>query len=220
MSSVSTPNQVQQSTPQSPTRVRYTTFQSELELPLINALIEKELSEPYIVYTYRYFLNQWPQLCLLAWSTQCDAEDDGDASLQQPGTHAKRGDEAIGVIICKIERHMKGQRKMRGYIAMLSVRPDHRGQGIATQLVTRANKIMSSMGAQEVALETEADNLASLALYERMGFMKEKRLHRFYLNGKDCFRLILPLDESDRQNGNDYGQARTSMGSQALSRIA
>jgi N-alpha-acetyltransferase 30 len=26
-----------------------------------------------------------------------------------------------------------------------------------------------------------------------MGFVREKRLHRFYLNGKDAFRLILPV---------------------------
>lgn len=64
-------------------------------------------------------------------------------------------------------------------------------------------------------LETEADNAASLALYESFGFIREKRLYRFYLNGeilakrrewkgdahalrnvstgKDCFRLVLPI---------------------------
>jgi peptide alpha-N-acetyltransferase len=35
------------------------------DLPLVTALIDKELSEPYSIYTYRYFLNQWPQLCIL-----------------------------------------------------------------------------------------------------------------------------------------------------------
>lgn len=30
-----------------------------------------------------------------------------------------------------------------------------------------------------------------------MGFVREKRLFRFYLNGKDAFRLILALGDGD-----------------------
>lgn len=41
---------------------------------------------------------------------------------------------------------------------------------------------MREQGADEVVLETEADNDKSLGLYERMGFWREKRLWRFYLN--------------------------------------
>ncbi len=29
-------------------------------------LIDKDLSEPYSIFTYRYFLRQWPQLCYMA----------------------------------------------------------------------------------------------------------------------------------------------------------
>jgi len=52
---------------------------------------------------------------------------------------------------------------------------------------------MQDSGAQEIALETEFDNAPALALYTSLGFVPEKRLHRFYLNGKDAFRLVLPL---------------------------
>ena len=45
----------------------------------------------------------------------------------------------------------------------------------------------------QVVLETEFDNFAALSLYESLGFIREKRLYRFYLNGKDAFRLVLPL---------------------------
>jgi peptide alpha-N-acetyltransferase len=27
----------------------------------------KELSEPYPIYTYRYFIHKWPELCMLAY---------------------------------------------------------------------------------------------------------------------------------------------------------
>lgn len=49
-------------------------------------------------------------------------------------------------------------------------------------------------GCQEVVLETEYDNVAALGFYEKLGFIREKRLYRFYLNAKDAFRLKLMLD--------------------------
>ncbi len=39
---------------------------------------------------------------------------------------------------------------------------------------------------EQVVLETEFDNVSSLALYDSLGFLREKRLHRFYSNGKDA----------------------------------
>lgn len=53
-------------------------------------------------------------------------------------------------------------------------------------------------------LETEFDNSAAIALYESLGFIREKRLFRFYLNGKDAFRLVLvvtplPAAEEDEK---------------------
>jgi len=44
-----------------------------------------------------------------------------------------------------------------------------------------------------VVLETEVSNTSSLRLYERLGFLRTKRLHRYYLNGNTAFRLALYL---------------------------
>jgi GNAT superfamily N-acetyltransferase len=71
-------------------------------------LIDKSLSEPYSVFTYRYFLHQWPNLCYLALD----------------------GDKAVGVIVCKMDDH-RGH--LRGYIAMLVVDSTYRGQGLGKQ---------------------------------------------------------------------------------------
>ena len=37
-------------------------YTSEARLQAMADLIAKDLSEPYSVYTYRYFVNEWPQL--------------------------------------------------------------------------------------------------------------------------------------------------------------
>jgi peptide alpha-N-acetyltransferase len=40
---------------------------SEDELRPMMDLIVKDLSEPYSVFTYRYFVHNWPRLCWLAY---------------------------------------------------------------------------------------------------------------------------------------------------------
>lgn len=45
--------------------VAYYTYSSEHQLPLMTKLIERDLSEPYSVFTYRYFLNFWPHLTFM-----------------------------------------------------------------------------------------------------------------------------------------------------------
>ena len=45
--------------------IHYVHYQSELEMPNIMSLISKDLSEPYSIYTYRYFIHNWPDLCFL-----------------------------------------------------------------------------------------------------------------------------------------------------------
>ena len=49
-------------------QLKYIQYSHALEaeyLPAIRALISKDLSEPYSVYVYRYFLYQWDHLCYM-----------------------------------------------------------------------------------------------------------------------------------------------------------
>ncbi|KAG1296717.1 hypothetical protein G6F66_003232 [Rhizopus arrhizus] len=146
--------------------IEYKQYESELQLPSIIHLIENDLSEPYSIYTYRYFIHNWPNLCFLAMD----------------------GDEYVGVIICKVDRHKD---RLRGYIAMLAVSKSHRKRSIGSNLVKTAIQAMKEMNADEVVLETEYTNQGALELYQRLGFIKDKRLYRYYLNGVDAFRLKL-----------------------------
>lgn len=45
--------------------VQYEGAQEEKYLPSIRQLIGKDLSEPYSIYVYRYFLYQWGDLCFM-----------------------------------------------------------------------------------------------------------------------------------------------------------
>ncbi|KAL4613138.1 N-alpha-acetyltransferase 30 [Arapaima gigas] len=149
--------------------IRYVRYESELQMPDIMRLITKDLSEPYSIYTYRYFIHNWPQLCFLAMVQQ----------------------ECVGAIVCKLDVHKKMFR--RGYIAMLAVDSRFRRKGIGTNLVKKAIYAMVDGDCDEVVLETEITNKSALKLYENLGFVRDKRLFRYYLNGVDALRLKLWL---------------------------
>lgn len=145
--------------------IKYRGYESEDQLLELKSLMDLDLSEPYTVYTYRYFLNNWSKLCFLAYS------DIG---------------ECIGAIVCKLESN-------KGYIAMLAVKDEYRRHKIGSKLVRLAIESMRDSEAEEIVLETETTNNSALGLYENLGFVRDKRLSRYYLNGLDALRLKLWL---------------------------
>lgn len=51
-----------------PPDLQYIQYDHSLEkqyLPAIRSLISKDLSEPYSIYVYRYFLYHWGELCFM-----------------------------------------------------------------------------------------------------------------------------------------------------------
>ncbi|KAI5699685.1 hypothetical protein M8J76_011542 [Diaphorina citri] len=149
--------------------IKYVSYKSELQMPDIIKLIQKDLSEPYSIYTYRYFIHNWPKFCFLAMDEQ----------------------KCVGAIVCKLDIHRKVIR--RGYIAMLAVDENYRKRKIGSNLVLKAIRAMVADDADEVVLETEITNRPALKLYENLGFVRDKRLFRYYLNGVDALRLKLWL---------------------------
>merc|ERR1712113_389366 len=107
-----------------------------------------DLSEPYSIFTYRYFINNWPDLCFLT----------------------KKEERCVGAIVCKLDIHRCRNTK-RGYIAMLAVDKDLRGRGIGSKLVRLCLDRMKRLGADECVLETEVTNTGAIGLYRSMGFV-------------------------------------------------
>lgn len=80
---------------------------------------------------------------------------------------------------------------------MLAVASPYRGHGVATALVKMAIGAMTDRKADEIVLETEESNIPAMRLYERLGFLRSKKLHRYYLNGSSAYRLVLLLKSID-----------------------
>lgn len=146
---------------------------SLVQFKVISKLISNHLSEPYSIYVYWYFLNNWPQYCYIVKTND---------------------NQIIGVIILKIDNHKDV--RIRGYIGMLVIDPSFRKLGIAKNLVKLTiDNMIKSHQVDEISLETEVINKGALNLYESLGFIRSKRLYKYYLNTHDAFRLILPITD-------------------------
>lgn len=123
--------------------ISYRQYTGESDLPHIMALVQTELSEPYVIYTYRYFLHQWSVL-LISLTHPLTPPRTGHSSHSsyvyriQPccfsltrstlQATAAGSSVPIGVIVCKQSMHKHVAN--RGYIAMLSVNKNWRKRGV------------------------------------------------------------------------------------------
>lgn len=115
----------------------YEDYTDESMMPDIQRLVTRDLSEPYSIYTYRFFLHNWPRYCICAYAV--DPADSGKRTM-------------IATVVCKMEG--EGD-VMQGYMAMLAVDQDYRKRGIAKTLVTMVIDRMVEDGCREVMLEAE-----------------------------------------------------------------
>ena len=172
----------------------HTQYAGEQELGDVMELIDNTLSEPYSIFPYRYFINTWPTLCILTRSYPIPGEEDS-AGTEPAG-------KLIGVIISKADVHRCSKVK-RGYLAMLVVDKAYRKLQIGTKLAVMTVEEMARLKCIEAVLETEITNKGALRLYERLGFIRQKRLPKYYLNGNDAYRLKLLIPQPQEENAVD-----------------
>jgi ribosomal protein S18 acetylase RimI-like enzyme len=66
-----------------------------------------------------------------------------------------------------------GRAGRRGFVQRLAVRPDQRHHGIAQALVLDGLRWLRRWRVERAVVNTQLDNAAALALYERLGFRRE-----------------------------------------------
>ena len=54
-------------------------------------------------------------------------------------------------------------------------------------------------------LEVELSNVAAMRLYRKLGFIRDKRLPRYYLHGSDAFRMKLRFPSEDLHREEEEG---------------
>lgn len=69
------------------------------------------------------------------------------------------------------------------HVNRVAVRPERRREGIGRTLMLHAMAHAQTEGATATLLEVRADNVAALALYQRLGFVREGERRNYYGDG-------------------------------------
>ena len=116
--------------------IEYVSYGGEHHLPLIMNLVDQELSEPYSIFTYGYFVYLWPQLSFLVSVILFFFYVVGLYFFGVVTVFLLVGfqfqaflkGKCVGTVVCKMGDHRNST--FRGYIAMLVVIKPNRGRGI------------------------------------------------------------------------------------------
>lgn len=83
---------------------------------------------------------------------------------------ARRADEPVGFVWFELETGAYEQDATRGLVRNLYVRPDHRGEGVGSDLLAAAEERLRSAGAETLSLEVLAANEDARRFYRRHGY--------------------------------------------------
>lgn len=78
-------------------------------------------------------------------------------------------DKIIGTIMAGYDGH-------RGWLYSVAVHPDHRKQGIGSQLVAHAERALTARGCMKINLQIVAGNESVASFYESLGYAIEPRV--------------------------------------------
>ena len=170
--------------------------------------IAEDLSEPYNVYTLRYFIELYPQLCILVMDVPSCAvgaktktlltsnnkleENSAEGWMNEIFTHGT----LIAVSISQLQdprQCVSSDEQLTcdvvGYIGMIVVKKQYRKQGLGSFLIRTTLYLMKLSNVQQVFLETEIKNTDALQFYETLGFYRIQLKTCYYLCGQDAFLL-------------------------------
>ena len=101
---------------------------------------------------------------------------------------ALRGDRICGYMITCV-----GGRGPGAEVISLAVDPDWRGRGAASALMASTLRRLRRRGIARASLMVKVTNRPARRFYEKWGFRRVRRVHRYYEDGKDGIRMAAVL---------------------------
>ncbi|HLH30902.1 MAG TPA: N-acetyltransferase [Terriglobia bacterium] len=101
---------------------------------------------------------------------------------------AEEDGQIVAFIIIEIEN---GRR--RATVVTLDVRASHRRSGYGTQLLNRAQDILTEYGVETYDLQVDTTNRGAIDFYKKHGFKTIRTLKNYYANGHDAFLMMKEL---------------------------
>ena len=88
-------------------------------------------------------------------------------------------------------------RKKTGTVVTLDVREECRRLGFGSQLLQRAEEIVTEQNAWQFRLQVDVNNAGAMEFYEKHGFERVRKLNRYYADGHDAWLMIKTLPQDD-----------------------
>lgn len=98
------------------------------------------------------------------------------------------GDQIVGALILHIP-----MRSRKAYVSSLVVSDKHRGEGIGLSLALHAEAVAQSMGYEQMVLDVRVRNKSAILLYNKLGYVRVKRLKGYYADGMDAYHMTKDL---------------------------
>jgi ribosomal-protein-alanine N-acetyltransferase len=92
---------------------------------------------------------------------------------------AKSNVDIAGFVIAQIEVEENAE---YGHIVTINVAPKFRRKGIATRLLQEIESFLKQRSITQIRLEVREDNNAALKLYNKLDYMTQGKLDRYYGN--------------------------------------
>jgi len=77
--------------------------------------------------------------------------------------------EVIGTCLAGYDGH-------RGWVHLVAVAPEHRGDGVGSSLLRRAEGLLTRMGCPKLNLQVRATSPEAVGFYEKLGYVVEERI--------------------------------------------
>lgn len=168
--------------------IRQATVDDLLSMQTCNLMC---LPENYQMKYYFYHILSWPQLLYVA-------ED--------------YNNKIVGYVLAKMEEEST---ECHGHITSLAVLRTHRKLGLATKLMSAAQRAMQEVfGAEYVSLHVRKSNRAAFHLYtETLGYKIHDVEAKYYADGEDAYDMRKQL-KTKIEKGASEGKSHTFKGSE------
>ena len=145
------------------------------DIPAVVKINEETLPEHYSDYFYYEILAEFPEAFLVA----------------------DLGGTMVGYVMTRTEYGFSHLKRLglsrKGHIVSIAVREAHRGRGVGSLLMLKAQEAMAARGAAESYLEVRVSNAGAINLYERLGYRTTGRLEGYYKDGEAALVMAIPI---------------------------
>ena len=145
------------------------------DVPAVIRINAETLPEHYSDYFYYEILAEFPEAFLVA----------------------EVGGAIVGYVMARMEYGFSHLKKLglsrKGHIVSIAVSEQHRGKGIGSFLMRKAQEAMAARGATESYLEVRVSNQEAINLYLKLGYKTSGRLEAYYKDGEAALVMATPV---------------------------